>query len=379
MISTSRNSGFTLVELITAMGVTAVLSALMLGLASQLLSIWRRETGVLSTRAQADLVFEQLSRDLEALVMRRDGNVWFAATVQPSPQIGRGDSTMSDAEWEGRVKPGNELPGTPGSSLSLEPTSGSLADMRFGQAGVWLRFFSIVPDTQTSLSNLSAPRAVAYQLVRRRVTASASARGRATAPFRYTLYRSSARPMSPSWPDENSTFAVGYDLFSAASNPHYNRGDSSVIDHVGNIRAPRRYEQILGNNVIDFGVRCWGRDSTGRWSPLFPAPSISRSGTLGLGFAATTRDGLHREYAIPPSSGTSTPLSAEAIRYGFPEQVDIFIRILTEEGAQKIEAFETGRIVSPFGEGTDAEAWWRIALQHSHVFVHTVRVQAQPF
>lgn len=379
MVYSSRKFGFTLVELITAMGVTAVLSALMLGLASQLLSVWKRETGALSTRAQADLVFEQLTRDLEALVMRRDGNVWLAATVQPAPQMGRGDSAMSDAGWEGTVKPGNELPGTPGSSLCLEPVSGSLADMRFGQAGVWLRFFSTAPDTQTSLSNLSAPRAVAYQLVRRRVTASASSRGRATAPFRYTLYRSSARPMSPSWPDENSTFAAGYDLFSRASHPHYNRGDSSVIDHVGNIRAPRRYEQILGNNVVDFGVRCWGRDSSGRWSALFPTPTISGGGRPSLGFAATTRDGFHREQVIPPDSGTSTSLAAEEMSYGFPEQVEVFMRILTEEGAQKIEAFEDGRVLFPAAESNEAEAWWQIVLQHSHVFVRTIHVEAQPF
>jgi len=359
-----------------SMGVTAVLLAFMLSTVVQLLGVWERATGSLSTRAQADLILDRVSQDLQAAILRKDGKVWFAATVQSSPQAALGDAAMSDAVWNGRVKPSSENPGAPGSSLNLEPVSGSLEDFRFGQAGVWLRFFTTQPDTQNSLNNLSAPRAVAYQMVRRHITSSASSASPSTAPIRYALYRSSARPMSPSWPDGNSTFAAGFDLFSEAAAVDYTLADSSQIDQVGNIRSPRRYEQIVGNNVIDFGVRCWIRDENGALAIGFPRRTGLPAGNSNRGFAASLRDGVWAAPVSPPSHGAFAPPALERMTFGFPERIDVLVRILTDEGARILEAFELGRTSRPPETSSDDEHWWNLALAHSHAFTQQIPIRA---
>lgn len=368
---------FTLLELLVAMSIAGLLVAFLSALSVQTVAAWQRMGGVLTTRMQADLIFERITRDLQSALSARDGNVWFAATFQSAPQnpVG-GDAGMIDAMWSGRVKPALEVQGEPASSLHIAADGESFARSRFGQAGIWLRFFTIQPDTQTGLHDLSAPRAVAYQLVRRRVTASASATSSSDTPVRYMLYRSSARPAATGWGLENSTFDVGYDLFSPGPPPTYSQGDASQMDDVGNLRTPRRYEQVIGNNVIDFGVRCWVRDDrSGRLVARFPA--FREDGTRILGFAATVRDGVWRESSLPPAAGGGPPVVAGAMAYGFPERVDVFVRILTDEGARLIAAYENGLLARPIETTSDDHGWWDLAERHSRVFITSVRLRSQ--
>ena len=369
--------GFTILELLVAVTIAGALTLSLLATASHLFSAWRRTAAISAVRTQANGILDWLEADLGSAVFRRDDNVWLAATLQSSPQPPRGDAGTSDADWTGRVKPVDGLPASPGSSLDLQPASGDWADVRFGQAGLWLRFFTQQPDTNDGLQNLSAPRAVAYQLVRRRVTAGAGALAGDSAPARYLLYRSTARPFGPDWPDTNSTMGSGYDLFREDVVPHYNRADSSRIDQVGNIRSPRRFEQILANNVIDFGVRIWTRQRDGRESVSFPA--TDHLGRSKRGFAATIRDGQWRApAALPPPLQGGRPWTPAELTYGFPVQIEVFVRILGEEGARLIEAFEQGRTVRPPSVATDAEQWWALARAHSSVFTRQIRIHATP-
>ena len=369
-----RAHAFTLLELLVAMTVAGVLLAVVSALALQAASLWQRASAALTTRLQADLIFDRITQDLQSAVMARDGNVWLAATFQSAPQRpSGGDASMVDATWSGRVKPALEVQGEPASSLHIAGEAESFSRSRFGQAGIWLRFFTTQPDTQTDLHNLSAPRAVGYQLVRRRLTASASAASTSETPVRYLLYRSSARPASTDGSRGNSTFDVGYDLFSSGSAPAYSQGDASQIDDVGNLRTPRRYEQVIGNNVIDFGVRCWVRDErSGELAPLFPA--FRPEGTQVRGFAATVRDGEGRAASVSPVWGTGPSIGVNEMAYGFPERVDVFVRILTDEGAQVIEAYEKGLIARPEEAGDDDHGWWELAERHSQIFVTSVRL-----
>jgi len=364
-------------ELLVAVAIAGMLTLSLLATASHLFSAWRRTTAISAIRTQANGILDWLEADLGSAVFCRDGNVWLAATLQSSPQPPQGDAGMSDADWTGLVKPVDGLPGSAGSSLELAPTSGDWTDARFGQGGLWLRFFTQQPDTNDGLQNLSAPRAVAYQLVRRRVTAGAGALSATAAPARYLLYRSTSRPFGPDWPDTNSTMAVGYDLFRGDAVPHYNRADSSRIDQVGNIRSPRRFEQILANNVIDFGVRIWTRENEGGESVAFPA--TDQLGLAKRGFAATIRDGQWRvPAAVPPPLPDGRPWTPAEMAYGFPVQIDVFVRILGEEGARVIEAFEAGRTVRPPAVTSDAEQWWALAQAHSSVFIRQIRIHATP-
>ena len=367
------SSAFTLVELMVALVVAGALLALISAITIQAASVWQRLSGRMATRAQADLIFDRIAQDIEGAILRRDGNVWMAATFQSAPQIGRGDAALSDATWEGRTKPAFEALNDASSSYHLPAGGQPFSKSRFGQAGVWFRLFTTQPDAQSSLHNLSAPRAVGYQLVRRRLTASATAPTDSYTPIRYLLYRSSARPGNDDWDDPDSTFGVGYDLFSSSAPPSYNRGDAGRIDDVGNIRTPRRYEQVLGNNVIDFGVRCWVRDeATGKLVQRFPMRMPERVPVRG--FAATVRDGRLRPAAIPPTVGTEPSIGADDMAYGFPVRIDVMVRILTDEGARLIEAFESGRVVRAPGFEDDGAYWWSLAGKHSHVYVSHIQV-----
>ncbi|MBL9194339.1 MAG: prepilin-type N-terminal cleavage/methylation domain-containing protein [Opitutaceae bacterium] len=367
--SRAGRRAFTLVELMTAMAVAGLLVGALAAAARQALVAWQEATSRAAQRRQADGVLDMLARDVESALFRRDGSVWLAATLQRSPQPARGDGGVVDADWSGRVKPPDGIAGAPGSSLHLYPESGDLSEYRFGQAGLWLRLFTVPPDSNDRLSNHSAPRAVAYQLIRRRVTGAATSSGGAEAPLRYVLYRSTARPFGPTWPETNSTFASGYDLFRSGVAPDYNEGDASRIDQVGNLRTPRRFEQVLAQHVIDFGVRVWVRDETGRRVIAFPARDAR--GRDRRGFAGTVRDGRGSRPAAVPSGWAELGGSGDDLAYGVPERMDLCLRLLTEEGARVIEAFERGRVRGAPGERED-ETWWALARRHSTVFTRTV-------
>lgn len=373
-----HESAFTLVELMVALMVAGALIALISAITIQAGTSWQRSAGRIETRAQADLIFDRITQDLEGAIFRRDGNVWLAASFQSDPQVGKGDAAMSDATWDGRVKPSGEPPDDASSSYYLPSEDQPFSRSRFGQAGVWFRFLAAHPDAQSSLHNLSAPRAVGYQIVRRRVSASAGASTGSDVPVRYLLYRSSARPASDTWDDADSTFAVGYGLFSTGAPPNYNQGDASRIDNVGNLRTPRRYEQVLGNNVIDFGVRCWVRDeASGGIVERFPMKMPER--TPVRCFAATVRDGRLRPAVLPPPVGAGPAMQADEMTYGFPARIDVLVRILTEEGARVLEAFENGRVARAAEFDDDGAYWWFLAAKHSHVYVTSIQVLSHAF
>ena len=339
----SARAGFTIIELLVATGITALLVTLMLTIVTNVLSGWGRSSGSLSSGNQARTVLNQLSQDLQSLVMRQDSNVWLAATVLPDGW------TSNGSDWSGTAKP------TSATSLSLASAATSpLPDLntyRFGQSGVWLRFLTVRPDSNTAgdLTTLSAPRAVSYQIVRSKV-------GTTGTTYVYQFFRSEARP-GPIAAGTNSTFNAGYDLFMAAGTPSYNTPDNSS-GNVGNILKPAT-SQLLGNNVIDFGVRVWTADPSAN-VPKFPTGAASNAG-----FAVTTADGV----TVTPAK--VSPLNdGGTLTYGFPVVIEVMVRILTEEGAKQIANLESGKITGD---------WWTIALANSQVYTRRIDVKSQAF
>jgi prepilin-type N-terminal cleavage/methylation domain-containing protein len=323
--------GFTLLEVLVAAAISALLAALMLGVLAQVLGSWGRLSGQLSAATQAGTILDQLEADLEAVFLRADDQVWLAATVQRD-QSGSGDAGMSGVDWAADSKPRGAA------SLRLVPPDGRPESRRFGQAGVWLRFFTTQPDSNASASNRSAPRAVAYQLVRRRVGAR----------FAYQLYRSQVRPG-----DGASTFAEGYDLFSSGYTT-----PNGAAQHPGNVRRPNA-TFLIGNHVIDFGVRIFVREPDGSERPAFPVTNVPDQS-----FVATTAAA-----AAPPGYA-----SAPVVR-GFPSSVEVFVRLLDDETAQRLWNLETGRVPPPPGLTRD-EAWWHLVETRGHTAVRRVAVRA---
>lgn len=348
-MTTLHRRAASLVELLLALALTGVIAGALAGL---LVSAWQRFSAVadrLAVESMADILFRQIESDLQAAVIRADEGVWFAVTRQAEPQVGRGDANVADADWSGGVKP---VEG------SLDFASGTAARLRFGQAGLWLRFFTQVPDTADRLVNLAAPRAVSYQIIRRRLVANAAVPVGTRAPMTYLLYRGAARPAGPEWSDPDSCFAAGYNLFG----PAYGRPDASRIDNVGNVRSPRRFEQVLAPDVVDFGLRIWTAQPDGRETCVFPQPGYG-------GFAATRRDGRDGQpAAVPGGDEADITRAATPLVYGFPSRVDVVLRILTPTGARVLRRLEAELA------GLPGAAWWECVERESRVVVRAFRV-----
>lgn len=305
-----RERGFTLLEVLVAAAITALLVGFMVAVVNNVSGFWSRSSGRLSAAAQARYALDQLTLDLQSALYRDDGAVWFAADAMADPN----HTGVWDSRPGGAAKPATALR-TP---LSYE--SPQLANATFGPAGTWLRFFTAKRGTNRTLERISAPIAVGWQIVRR--TALPYSRSR---DIRYFLHRSETTP--------EQTVQAGFDLRSATYD-----GPGSAL------RAPT-HDAIVAENVIDFGVRCYARNATGDLVRVFPHAGE---------FSYCARN--------PPGVG--------APEEQFPEIVEVCVRILTDEGARLIAGFEAQpqRVVRPPEYAADADYWWPLALANSQVF-----------
>lgn len=73
-MSRYRNQeAFTLVELLVAVGITAILAALLLAITTNTLTIWDRSVSALRMENEAQLIVSRVATDLESLVIAVDG------------------------------------------------------------------------------------------------------------------------------------------------------------------------------------------------------------------------------------------------------------------------------------------------------------------
>lgn len=360
-----RASAFTIIELLVAITITAAITTMMVTIVVNVLNAWSRSSATLSVGNQARVIMDQVAVDIQGAVLRRDSDVMFAATI-PSNQTGTGDAGVSDAQWTGSdVKPGDTA--APNGSLDLGTAVGKrdLEEYRFGQAGVWLRLFTIPSDnSSTALSDLTAPRAVSYQLSRKRV-------GSATAPYTYQLYRSEVRPFGTTVAtSQKSTFGNGYDFFAANgyNDPTLTEGGTGVAD-AGVIRRPRA-EYVLGDGVIDFGVRIYTRSVAGVLEEAFPVDRRGGGSNVRRVFAATTDT-----TKIHPAAALAVNFTTAQTSYGYPAVVEVMVRVLTPSGVEIMQAYETDP--TRFG-GAAPSKWWDLALANSKVFTRRIEVQTKP-
>jgi hypothetical protein len=309
---------------------------------------------------------EQLSADLQGAVLRPSSDVMFAVTI-PKNQTGTGDAQVGAASWSGaNIKPGDSA--APSGSLQLNPADRDLDTYRFGQAGSWLRLFSVPSDNSTTgLDDLSAPRAVAYQIVRRRI-------GSATAPFNYQLFRTEVRPFGTSnSTSQASTFSNGYDLFGANgyNDPSLPEGGTLLAD-AGVVRTPRA-EYVLGDGVIDFGVRIFVRNTTGALVEAFPVNRRINNTAIRRVFASTTADATVASPRVQPSAAfaAGNNFTVAETSYGYPAVVEVMVRILTPDGIEIIQAYEDDP--ARFG---GAGKWWELAEANSKVFTRRIEVRS---
>jgi prepilin-type N-terminal cleavage/methylation domain-containing protein len=362
----ASRSGFTLIELLVAAGITALLAGFIAVIVRNVSVVWTRSGNRLGADSQARIVLDQLQLDLQGALYRDDGKVWFAVDVLNSSNGG------STGLWQIAARNPKPVGG-----MSLQMTQPNLANARFGTAGLWLRFFTSSRGTNTAATpaTISAPVAVGYQIVRR-FTATNPANQNAA----YLLHRAEARPgaTGSGGATRPGVFESGYDITSAAytnstaaNNNGATTGDPRSIQVPG---AVRNLDSVIADNVIDFGVRCYVRDTSqpGGLRLIFPANANG-----GLSNATTTT-------ALRSQLPSSTPTTAENYdhRFLFPDVVDVMIRVLTEEGTALIanmERVQTPALTVPAKYNNNVqEWWWGTAQEHSRVYTRRVVVNAKP-
>lgn len=362
MIHRSSNRGFTLLELLVAVSVTALLAAMLFNITSQVVTTHGRASGDLETNQVAQFVLDQIQEDLQCALFKNDGNVWMAASVLENKNNSGSWSTtfeqngkpqalsirLTDEDWQNQ--------GLQTDEISKANNQGPLSESRFGLGGVWLRFFTQSRELDPEVENYGGARAIAYQIVRYGLLGDAQ-----NAQPRYQLFRSDVT--------EENTLLAGFNLDPEKGD--YVDGDKSDRQS-GNIRDPillidnkKSTAFSLAANVIDFGIRAYlinrSRTGTGYLKQIFP---FVENYSAGSGYEMLCS--VHPDHATDPSK-----LELNA----FPEVVDVMIRVLTTEGASAIAAYERGLVPKPSGfSGSDEEYWWALAEENSEVFIRRVRI-----
>jgi hypothetical protein len=342
--------------LLLAATLTALLATLVLAALGGVMSHWNLTAGRLSAGIGARLALDQLEQDLQAAVFRADGNVWLAATILPDTSL---SGQWRTATYAAQGKPGNTCPGT------LNLTAAQLDDARFGVAGVWLRFITAKQAANSGATDLPAPAAVGYQIIRQNITSSSAAEQR------YLLFRAEVR-RTTSTSGAVGTFETGYNLDPAAVPATAYLSPSGTSGDPGNLLRPP-LGSVLVDNVVDFGIRLYVREN-GNLRMIFPAAPAAFGGAPPGGAATdmTPPAGETRHYAQSVS-----PAANDDYCHAFPEVADIMIRVLDDEGARLLAAYEAGRLRAPTGI-TAADYWWTLVESHSTVFTRRIEIPARP-
>ena len=367
-LSKSKLRGFTVLELIVAVSVTAVLSGMLLLISRQVLETQTVSSAELERNQIAHFVLDQIQEDLQCALYRNDGNVWMAMSL-----LNQSDNSGSwiepkkssfakpplnslriiESDW-----PSDALQDAEIDSLGQGP----FAKSRFGLAGTWLRFFTQSPELDPQAKGDGAARAVSYQIIRYGITGSSNSRKR------YHLFRSDV--------SAKNTFEAGYNL-----HPEYGSGygsDASNISVDPNFLGTPRVPSTLINpvieeggdylptsfslatNIIDFGIRAYHLEKnsfgTGNLVQIFPPIDQDSPGNLlAEEFLATS----HIPYQV----------ITDPTFYLFPDVVDVMVRVLSEEGARILESFENGDFPN-----TEEVDWWSIAEEHSKVYFRRIKI-----
>jgi Tfp pilus assembly protein PilW len=358
-----RRRAFTLVELLVAAGITALIAGFIAVIVRNVAITWTRSGNRLGTDAQARLVLDQLQLDLQGAMFRDDGNVWLAAEIV--------DRTgLQGGPWQEAAR--NPKPTGAGANGSVLLNTVNIADARFGKAGVWLRFFTTSRNTNASTATASAPVAVGYQISRRFVATNPANQNTA-----YLLHRVQTRPAATGAgaAARIGVLEAGYNIVSAnyttsatAANNGSQPDDPRAIQVIStNLRS---LDSVVADNVVDFGIRAYVRDaaSPGGLRLVFPANAT--------GQPAGNANSRYR-----PTLPSGTPPDATNFSTIFPDVVDVMIRILTDDGATQlanIERVQTPALTVPQKYNGNAQAWWwGIVQENSRVYTRRIVLNAK--
>ena len=349
-------AGFTILELLVAVSVTALLATMLLNITSQVVTTQTEATGDLETNQVAQFILDRIQEDLQCAVSKNDGNVWMAIKLLLDEEISgewkKANSLSKPALQSVRVFE-DDWPESLSNDLTKANRQGPLVESRFGIGGAWLRFFTQAPELDPMAKNTGSVRAVSYQIIRHGLTGSETSRPR------YQLFRSDV--------SAKNTLTAGYNLDSE----NYNQAAGIGEREAGNITNPIFQDRngrpstdfSLAANVIDFGIRAYvmekNRKGTGFLKQIFPE---------------LTSSDKYYEFRASTHSRYQTDSNRKYLN-SFPEVIDVMVRILTSEGASAVAALEDGLIPVPSGYQED-EYWWDLAEKNSEVYIRRIKIMS---
>lgn len=310
-IHTTRQ-GFSLVEMLVALTLSSLLLVVLLQTLLWISHRAEEQVQVLDRSAKARLVLDMLESDLQSLVPTTDPtSSWLHLQVL--------NHSQNTSAWVSsqREKPLEE-------SLQFELGDEAMDRLRFGVAGMWIRFLSTCEDRSRVDEHLQIGgdvNAVAYQLIRRELSSLAKNDPNWAG---YQLFRSVVRA--------DHVFREGYQL-EAYDGP-------SHLGYPGELNAPR-LDNALCEQIADLGFRLWVRDRDGDWLEAFPWRD-ERLAPLKQ----------ERQFVAPQD--------------GVPARIEIFVRVLTPRGANRLRLYEAGTI--------SAKSWWHLVEQESQLFHRVVEL-----
>ncbi|MCH6255284.1 prepilin-type N-terminal cleavage/methylation domain-containing protein [Puniceicoccaceae bacterium K14] len=311
-------AGFTLLELIIAVSITALLSLVAFQMLDGIVSVWKIADENISVESEAQFALEQIGRDLESVVFKKDNGPMFAVDVLKDD--------LNSGNWDST----NYNFGKPASN----PTHFDPADNRYGWAGCWVRFFCASPTLN----------AVSYQIIRAKPESGINEP-------RYSLFRTAV--------SNRFTMESGYNIKDANS---YELPNPQSEVHPGAIKSPDTYQSILAENVIDFGVRLFVYDDA-----FTPSAAIDVYTPTGMRLVFPSDSN-----GVLDSTDTShiAPIF-NSVSADYPDAVEVYIRVINPLGAEKLREIEQN--------GPNNSAWYSVVEEHSKLFTKFIRIPSQAF
>ena len=302
----TNRKGFTLIELMAALGVTAVIGYFFISIGRDFVVAWDHVGDSVARETEARGALDTIARDFESAFFREGDDAMFAVDVLD-------DYVNAGNNWEGGAK----RPATDGIDPSLH---------QYGWAGSWVRLFTAAPSFN----------AVGYRIIRTTIKYGVGEP-------RYMLYRNVATMEDTVLEAETALVADGAEIFDFDSGMYLD-GDYML----GTTR-----ENILAVNVVDFGVRLYIYDSSEGGDPS----GVDAPDGLRLIFPADGSSALESSVESLVHRGTTYLGTAYGTRY--PDVVEVFLRILNQNGANELLEME---------EAADDTLWEETVEKNSRLY-----------
>lgn len=314
----STQRAFTLIEIMVATVIMVVLVGFFIQITSEVLKVWNRSSGKLSSSSEARIALELLAQDLETAVVRNNGQQWIRVEA-PKETVETGGSLYTNQTVALRLF-----------SPALDAPEETLAG---------------VPVTAGDIC------AIGYRL--------AYKESYTNGPEVYALYRRVVDPQT-TFNDFLGASSQG------AASPQL-RLDSATLwsdftgggGDYGNITDPENY---LVGNIIEFKVLVYEEPLAGATTEPANADPL----TLELD---------NNDYAYGgdlDSDNIADPMGTPLI------YADVILKILSDEGLKIIQVIdEQGAAAAGYAIST-ADAIEEVVLQHSEVFIRRVNFSARP-